>query len=258
MTGRSTILGPRRSPDDGPETISASVAEPLIAKLAHFGALDEGDRRALAQMTADAVWVPEGRSLIPEGQAIDVVCALLEGWACRCKDFRDGRRQIIAILTPGDLIALDDRVATRKIDHSVRALTRVRVAWIPRAELRDALAAHQGLARAISAAAAIEEAILRAWLVNLGQRSAHERMAFLFCELAERLADDAGPAIRFALPLTQQMLAHALGLTPVHINRVLRRLRREGLLELQDGVLTIHDPVRTKFLADFNNAYLRT
>jgi CRP-like cAMP-binding protein len=254
MTGRPTILEPARGAD---EAFSDSGADPLIARLGQFGDLDARDRDALARLTAGSTWIRDGRSLIPEGQAIDVVCALLEGWACRCKDFRDGRRQIIAILTPGDLIALDDRAIPRKFDHSVRAVTRVRVAWIPQADLRDVLVEHHGLARAIRAAAAVEEAILRAWLVNLGQRSAHERMAFLFCELAERLADESGPAARFALPLTQQMLAHALGLTPVHVNRVLRRLRDDGLLELQDGILTIHDPIRTRTLADFNEAYLR-
>ncbi len=138
----------------------------------------------------------------------------------------------------------------------MRALTRVKVAWISRARWNQTLSRHGALAAAARAALAIEDSILRSWLVNLGQRSALERMTFLFCELAERLAGDGAPPKNLPLPLTQQILAHALGLTPVHVNRVLQRLRADHLIDFGDGTLTIHDLARAHALAGFDRAYL--
>ncbi|MGI9170557.1 MAG: Crp/Fnr family transcriptional regulator [Caulobacteraceae bacterium] len=236
--------------------MSESPASPLVSKLERLSPLTETDRRAVADLVDDEIWLAEGQNLCAEGRAPDAVCALLAGWACRCKDFRDGRRQIIALLTPGDLIGCDEAGASRKADHAVRALTRVRVAWIPRPRLRATLAEHRGLASAVRMAVAMEEAILRAWLVNLGQRPAYQRMAFFLCEMAERVSGGTGGAERFALPLTQQTLACVLGLTPVHVNRVLQRLRSEGLVDFHNGMVTMRDPVRTWALAGFDNEYL--
>ena len=136
-----------------------------------------------------------------------------------------------------------------KIDHSVRALTRVRVAWIPRAELQGrAGVSITGLARAHRRRGRVgrrEPYFARGWSIWARDRRTN---AWRFCFANWRSGWRTTPSRPRALtlPLTQQMLAHALGLTPVHVNRVLRRLRGDGLLELQDGVLTIHDPVRTR------------
>ncbi len=244
---------------NGREGLSSEPCmQPVISKLARLTPLDDEDRDALRAVVTERAWVSENRCLMREGQTLDAVCALLDGWACRCKDFRDGRRQIIALMTPGDLIGLDEVRPPRKSDHSVYALTPAKVAWIPRDLLDDLLRERRRIHVAIRKAAAIEEAILRAWLVNLGQRPAHQRMAFFFCEMAERLAEPAGAGGRdsYALPLTQQALGHALGLTPVHVNRVLRRLRDDGLVEFHDGAVTLRDPEATRRLAGFSGAYL--
>ncbi len=248
---RSRSMGGFADPENIPSTNAADHAFNLLH------GLDEGERQALGRLLGEGRWVGAGEVVLGEGRAPDGVCMLLEGWACRCKDFRDGRRQIAAVLIPGDLIHHGDATHPRAGDHAVRALTRARIAWIEPEAVTAALRDHPGLARALHMAAAIEQSTVRAWVVNLGQRTGPERTAHLFCELAQRLAG-AGrpPAVTFALPLTQQALAWALGLTPVHVNRVLQQLRGERLIDFHDGVLTIIDGDRLRTLADFDGAYL--
>jgi CRP-like cAMP-binding protein len=233
-----------------------SSAATLLAKLGVLPALQDEERSALATLAGEEAWIGEGRAIVADGEIQPTVCLLLDGWACRCKDFRDGRRQIIAFLTPGDFICGDESAAPRRSDHAVRALTRTRVTWISRDRWRAALVRNEGLAAFVFGAAAREAAILRAWLVNLGQRSARERMAWLFCDLAQRLGED-GPSENLAVPLSQQTLAHALGLTPVHVNRVLQQLRGDGLIDFHSGTLTIRDPSRLRGVAGYDGAYLR-
>ena len=235
--------------------VSSAVA--LSAKLEWLHAVVNEERLALNALTRADAWIGEGSAIVAEGETLPMVCLLLDGWACRCKDFRDGRRQIIAFLTPGDIIGGSETAAPRKTDHAVRALTRARVSWISHARWRAALGHHEGLAEAVFASAAREAAILRAWLVNLGQRSARERMAWMFCDLAERLGEN-GPSENIAVPLSQQTLAHTLGLTPVHVNRVLQQLRGDGLIDFHGGRLTIRDAGRLRGVAGFDDAYLRS
>lgn len=235
---------------------SGVAVDTIGSRLARLHPLGDDDHRALSRLLEERQWIAAGRGIAADGPATQNACALLEGWVCRCKDFRDGRRQIIALLTPGEIIGADEAGSPRRTDFALRTLTRTQVAWFPRARLREVLDDHPRIATAMRAAAAVEKAILRAWLVNLGQRTAIERLAFLFCEMSERLGDEKGAAQRFALPLTQQSLADVLGLTPVHVNRVLQRLRRDGLVEFHDGLLTIQDLSRTQALAGFDNAYL--
>lgn len=237
------------------ENMSSTNAADCAFSLLH--GLGESERRVLDRLLGEGRWVGVGEVVLGEGRAPDGVCVLLEGWACRCKDFRDGRRQIAALLIAGDLIHHGDATHPRAGDHAVRALTRARIAWIAPEAVMAALGDYPGLAQALRMAAAIEQATVRAWVVNLGQRVAHQRMAHLFCELAHRLAPRDRPCpASFALPLTQQVLAWALGLTAVHVNRVLKQLRGDGLIDFHNGVLTIFDNARLKRLADFDGAYL--
>jgi CRP-like cAMP-binding protein len=217
------------------------AGEALFAKFVGLHALVEEERHALKAITGEGAWIGEGRAIVAEGETQPMVCVLLDGWACRCKDFRDGRRQILAFLTPGDIIG-GGEAAPRQSDHAIRALTRVRVDWISQARWGAALVKHEGLAEAVFASELREAATLRAWLVNLGQRSGFERMAWLFCDLAKRLGGDV-PCGVIAVPLSQQTLAFTLGLTPVHVNRLLQQLRVDGLVDFQGGILTIIDGI---------------
>lgn len=229
----------------------------VVRRFESLACLSQDDRGALFELLDPWEWVPAGRVIDREGDAPGVINALLSGIACRHKDFSDGRRQIIAILLPGDM-ARDPAGALRPADHHVRTLTRAKVVKIPARRFGSVVASHPGIERALEIAAVLEAALLRAWIVNLGQRRAHERLAHLLCEIAHRMitVDLRRPDGSFELPLTQKDLGMALGLSSVHVNRVLQQLRAEPVLEFAGGVLRIHDLARLEAIANFDRAYL--
>ena len=196
------------------------------------------------------------QDIIREGASPDHVHLILDGWAARYKIVPDGARQITAFLIPGDFCDAHVTIL-RQMDHGITALTPATVAYIPQAAFEALPLGRPELARALWWATLVDEAVLRSWIVNLGRRDAHEGVAHLLCELEVRLRhvglvqDD-----RFDLPLTQETLADALGLTAVHTNRVLQRLRSEGLIVLEAGALTILDPAGLRRAAGFDPNYL--
>jgi CRP-like cAMP-binding protein len=228
---------------------------PLIAKLESVVPLADADRRALAALGDDARKVPARRNLIREGDRPEHVHLMVEGWAARYKLLPDGGRQITAFLLPGDFCDLHVTLLG-EMDHGIATLSRAKVAFIPRATL-DALADRPGLAKAFWWATLVDEAVLRAWIVNIGRREAYAAVGHLICELYVRMTTVGLVTDHcFDLPLTQEEIADALGLTPVHVNRVLQRLRSEDLISFRHGLLTIHDYGRLEEAAGFNPNYL--
>ncbi|HEX6374282.1 MAG TPA: Crp/Fnr family transcriptional regulator [Allosphingosinicella sp.] len=228
---------------------------PLIAKLETRVPLRDADRRALAALCADAREVGPRRNLVREGDRPDHVHLMVEGWAARYKLLPDGARQITAFLLPGDFCDLHVTLLG-EMDHSIATLTRAKVAFIPRATM-DAVTGRPGLVKAFWWTTLVDEAVLRAWIVNVGRRDAFGAVGHLICELYVRLRSVGLVADhRFALPLTQEEIADALGLTPVHVNRVLQRLRAESFISFRHGLLTIHDYGRLERASGFNPNYL--
>lgn len=180
---------------------------------------------------------------------------VLTGWALRYKVLPGGGRQIVAFLMPGDACDLHvDLLA--EMDHSIQTITNAHVATISR-EIKDTLMAQPGIARAMYIAQLVDEGTLRAWIVSMGRRSSVERIAHLLLELYRRAADvglAAGDTM--ALPLSQAVLADALGMTSVHVNRMLQELRRSGAVTLQRGILTISNTAALIRLAGFDEHYL--
>lgn len=236
---------------------SPAISNALIRRLQSLSRLTPAESSALWELLHGWEWVPAGAVIEREGDSSDVVHGLLAGLACRHKDFRDGRRQIIAILFPGDL-SRSLAVGSRPTDHHVRALTRAKVVRIGLSHLEAVIAANPGIGRALHTATIVEGAVLRAWIINLGQRQAHERLAHLFCEMAHRMAncDLSRPDGSFELPLTQKELGTALGLTSVHVNRVLQKLRAAALVEFANGVVHIRELDRLEVVANFDPSYL--
>lgn len=196
------------------------------------------------------------RDLIREGENPRWVYLFLEGWACRYKALPDGRRQNLAFFVPGDICDLNVCVLTA-MDHSIGAITRIRVAAIEPELFQEVIAAHPRIARALQREELVKIAMQREWTLNLGQRTAYERIAHLLCEIFLRL-DAVGRAADHSceLPLTQVDLADATGLTSVHVNRTLQELRSDGLIELKSRRLTIPDLEKLKSAALFNDNYL--
>jgi CRP-like cAMP-binding protein len=239
------------------ELTRACEPERLIAKLEMAGGmLGTEDRHALRVLCDDIRAVSAHGDIIREGDSTEHVHLMIEGWAARYKIVPDGGRQITAFLIPGDLC--DAHIAILKaMDHGIVSLTRARVAYIPQRVMEALPIDRPKLARALWWATLVDEAVLRSWIVNLGRRDGYERVAHLLCELQVRLRNvGLVHEDHFALPLTQEVLADALGLTPVHINRVLQRLRAEELITLKGGTLTVLDGVGLGKAAGFDPNYL--
>jgi CRP-like cAMP-binding protein len=180
----------------------------------------------------------------------------MDGWAARYKILRSGARQITAFLIPGDYCDLHVTIL-HEMDHGIVAVTPVTVACISRAEMEKLCDDRPGLMRAMWWATLVDEGVLRAWIVNIGGRDAYARIANLMCEMHLRMRNvgraDEGA---FQLPLTQELLADTLGLTPVHINRTLKRLKAEHLIDLGRNTLMIVDPAGLRRAAGFDPSYL--
>lgn len=234
-----------------------AAANPIVAKLEQFTLLSEVEIRALDRFARERVRRYEAREdVLREGDDPRYINLILSGWACRYKQLRDGRRQIIALLLPGDLC--DHNIfLLREMDHTVGTLTPVTLAEISRDTFEATTQEHRALARALNWETLVNAAIQREWALNLGQRDAFERMAHLFCEIFYRLRtvglteDNACP-----LPLTQVELADATAMTSVHVNRTLQELRARGLVELKRRRLTIPDLAALQAAALFTPNYL--
>ena len=217
--------------------------------------LSSGERGALA----DAVHTPRvldaNADLLREGDSTDSLFLLVEGWACRCTTTGDGSRQIAGLAVPGDVVNLDSLLLDR-IDYGVRVIRRATVLTLARDRALALAAEHPGIARAFTWLALVENATLGKWALCLGRRSSRERLAHLFCELSLRLGGENGNESGFELPLTQEHLADALGLTPVHVNRVMQQLRVEGLVSTASRVMTIPDVARLRRVGEFDGRYL--
>lgn len=232
------------------------MRDPLACKLTRYVRLSDADRLWLSEAMGPSRSIAARSDLIDEGDDPHGVNVILEGWACRSRQFADGRRQISSLLLPGD--PCDPHVfLLDRMDHAISAVTPLVYAQIPGATMQQLAARSPNLDQAFHREALATVAIQREWTVSLGCRSGIERLAHLFCELRTRLAavglatDTTCP-----LPLTQHDLAHALGQTSVHINRTLQELRSQGLITLRSRRLTIHDLGRLAELAHFDPAYL--
>ena len=227
----------------------------LTRKLELFGPLGDDDRAYLDSLILHPADVAAGKDIISEGERSDHVRLVLEGMACRYKVLGDGSRQIMAFLLPGDLC--DPYVFILKaMDHSIGALSPCRIVSIPRSQVLG-MFNRPAVAQALWWSTLVDEATLREWLVNLGQRDAKERLAHLFCELHARL-ESIGLTTngRFSFPVTQSDMAAAMGISDVHINRALQTLRGQGLVSVGQKEVAILDIDRLRAISQFDPNYL--
>ncbi len=228
----------------------------FVQKLQRLVELSAEDLAVLEKETATRREFAPKQDLIREGDRPGPVFVVLDGWACRYKILPNGTRQIVAFLLPGDACDLHVGMLT-EMDHGIQAVTRANVALIPGERMEAMLDDHPRNATAMYRSQLIDEGTLRAWIVSMGRRSSAERVAHLMCELYLRaLAFDAAVDSDLARPISQVVFADALGMTPVHINRVLRDLRNAGVMELSRGSLRILDPVKLVQVAGFDENYL--
>jgi CRP-like cAMP-binding protein len=229
----------------------------FIRKLQGYCSLDPPDLALLERVCSGARVVSAHTDLIREGDKPGPVFIVLEGWACRYKLLPEGGRQITAFLLPGDTCDLHVSIL-QHMDHSIATLTKANVAVIPSLLLEQLTETHPGITRALWWTQLVDEAVLRAWIVSLGRRDAVQRVAHLLSELWQRalavglVVDDI-----LRLPITQMDIADALGLTNIHVNRVLQDLRHDQLVRLDKGrAFSVLDPTALALRAGFQPDYL--
>ena len=230
--------------------------KPLVRKLGALVALTDVELRVLDALHKRRRTFATGRDLVHQGRADQATYILVSGWAVAYKILEDGQRQIIDFLIPGDFIGLRGMVSHLS-DHSVEPVTDIEVTEVLVADFMTALADTPRLAIAVFWATSRDEAMVVEHLINIGRRGAAVRVAHFLLELGARLAlVGLGSKAGYACPLTQYLLADALGLSSVHVNRVLRQLRDKGMVTFRDGFVTFDDYGRLTEFAGFDPEYL--
>ena len=229
--------------------------EALVARLSFYSEIGDAERAKLLSLGSKIRPFAAGQEIVSAGEPMDAVLVMREGWAARFKELEDGRRQILNILLPGDIFDLQVLVAA-EADHGVVALTAGSTYAIAPQAVRDLMAGSGGLTMAFWWTQVQEEAFLREQIVRNGRQSAQERIGHLLLELHRRaqIVNLAGEDT-LRLPMTQTQIADTLGLTPIHTNRVLRRLVREGYIETNRQWIRFLDADSLAAMCDFDPAY---
>jgi CRP-like cAMP-binding protein len=229
-----------------------------VRKLEAHLALTDADRADVLALPHHVRRLEAQSYTMREGDRPDKCAVLLSGFAFRHNVTGEGARQIMALHIPGD--ALDfQNLFLKESDHNVQMLTRGIVAEIPMIALEQLTLSNSDVGRAILITTLIEASIFREWTLNIGRRDARSRIAHLLCEFAYRLtAYGMKPSGTYELPMTQEQLADATGLTAVHVNRVLQALQRDGLIDRDRRMVRFPSWERLRDVGDFNPRYLHT
>lgn len=234
-----------------------SSPSPMIRKLEHYTRLSAEDRAAILRLSGERVqrFRPKD-DIVREGEDPRVVRLVTEGWACRYKYLEDGRRQVLGLFLPGDICDLNVFILS-EMDHFIGAITPVTVAMITRETFEEVTLAQPRLLQALWWESLVNTAIQREWLMNLGSRTAFERITHLLCEVYLRLrAAGRVQGLSCEFPLTQTMVADITGLSTVHVSRTFQAVREEGLVEIRDRVLTIRNLDALMAASLYNPGYL--
>jgi CRP-like cAMP-binding protein len=228
----------------------------LVRNLELRSPLSEAARQELLALPYTMRRLEPGSYTIREAEPPAHCGVLVSGFAYRQKLTGEGARQIIAILLPGD--ALDFQNLFLDVsDHSVQMLTRGEVALVPRAAIQELVRSNPAISHAILVKMLVEASIYREWTLNVGRRNARTRLAHLLCELGMRLdALELAENYGYHLPMTQEELADALGLTPVHVNRTIKSLEADNLIVRDRRRVSFPDWQKLREEGDFNARYL--
>lgn len=229
----------------------------MLRKLRLWAPLNAEDEQALLGLPHSIVTFRKHQALITEGDAVSHCWVILSGYSVRYKIVGDGGRQILSVHMKGDLVDLQNALLG-VADHGVQTLTDSTMAKIPIERLRKLSNTRPTINDALWYDTLVDGSIHREWVANVGRRDAHTRVAHLLCEFALKLeAISPGEQLDYALPMTQDQLADATGLTPVHVNRVLKALARDGLIQrVTPKSVLIGNWERLAAAGDFNRAYL--
>jgi CRP-like cAMP-binding protein len=228
----------------------------MIRKLESIFTLTDDERQALETLPMQVNVIKDHQDLVRERDQPSRSCLILSGFACTYKLTAQGKRQIVSFAIAGDIPDLQS-LHLKVLDNSVATISQCRVGFITHEDLRDLCERYPRITAAFWRETLIDASIFREWVTNVGQREAYQRMAHLLCELLVRLrAVDLVEDHVCDLPITQSEFADALGVTTVHVNRVLQQMRADGLIETKGTQLKIPDWDKLKQVGEFDPTYL--
>ena len=228
----------------------------LIRKLESIATLTDAERQAIESLPVKIHHLAARQDIVRGGDRPSHCCLILDGWTCQYKLLSEGKRQIFSFHIAGDIPDLQS-LYVPIMDHSLATLTNTTVAFIPHESMRELAAQHPNISALLWRDTLVDAAIFRAWMVGMGRRSAYEQVAHLFCELYLKLqAVGLAGDYRCPLPITQVDMADALGLTNVHVNRVLKEMRGKTLITLRGSTLVIEAWDDLQQAAEFDPTYL--
>lgn len=234
----------------------STVIEQIIQRLSSRVELPGDALAQIANLPIKIRTLEPSTYVLREGQRPLRCAFIIDGFAYRQKLTPNGEREIVSILMPGDFVDVQN-LFLEESDHDIQALTRITLAEIMIPALRELTQSCPSVSQALWIDALIEASIHREWLLNIGRRNAKTRMAHLLCEFCVRLRTSAaGPTRAYELPMTQEQLGDALGLTPVHVNRVLKSLEIDGLITRKKRQVNVIDWPALRDAAEFNERYL--
>jgi CRP-like cAMP-binding protein len=235
---------------------SEAITTALVKRLRTSTDLSEEDIKAIQALPIRVKEYAAEQTVVRDGQRPTECCLIVDGFCLRSKTITSGRRQILSIHIAGeipDLMSLYLEV----MDHDLMTLTPCTLGFISHQAMRQLYRRQTNVGEIFWRDTLIDAAMFREWIVNVGQRPAPARLANVIVELRERLrAIGKVTGNSFDMPLTQEQIGEALGITGVHANRVIKQMRQDGILELSRGRVTVFDEFRLMELADFDNRYL--
>ena len=236
---------------------STSPLAPMLRKLRIWSNLDPADEQALLDLPYSAVTIDKNKSIVREGDPVSHCWLVLSGFCVRYKYVGTGGRQIVSIHMMGDLVDLQNALLG-VADHGLQTLTECQMAKLPIQHIRQLTDTHPAIKDALWYDTLVDGSIHREWVANVGRRDAPTRVAHLLCEFALKLeAVHLGEQLNYELPMTQDQLADATGLTPVHVNRVLQALAKDGLIDrVTPKAVLIGDWKKLAAAGDFRRDYL--
>jgi CRP-like cAMP-binding protein len=237
------------------DTLMASRA--LMRNLERYASIPDDARESVLALSSTIKTYLPGAYLVRSGDRTDQYGLVISGFAFRHKITTSGCRQIVGVLVPEDLID-SDSIFLASADHNVQVMTEAAVAIFSREAIRDLFRSTPSVAESLMVNLSATVAMSNEWIVNVGRRDARGRVAHLLCEVAIRLGKDGRrPNQWFDFPMTQEQIGDAVGLTPVHVNRVMRALDRDGLTERSKRRITFPNWEGLLYASDFHDGYLR-
>lgn len=236
--------------------LDPSPLQPFVAKLVSRSQLGSAEQRAILALPAQPAQIETNRDFVRLGERVHHASFVVAGLVGRFGQNRDGRRQITAVHIPTDMVDLHSVVAPEACS-ALQALSVATILRVPHSALREVAHRYPAIAEAFWRECVVDASVLAEWVVNVGRRDAKSRLAHLFCEIAcrmERTGEKAGSVVPF--PATQNHMADMTGLTSVHVNRSLRTLLKENVVEVRCRTIHILDWNRLMEIGDFDGDYL--